>query len=63
MGSNGNSHTVDVSHHTFFMFGKAANLNTDTQTEEFIRTVNADSAQQKPDGIDQIVSGVIKGLK
>lgn len=62
-GEEGQTHTVDVQHHTLFMFGKAANLNTDTQTEEFIRTVNATGVSQKPDGVDQIVSGVIKGLR
>lgn len=58
----GASHTVDVSHNTFLMYGKAATLNTDTQTEEFIRTVNAADIQRKPDGVDQIVAGVVRGL-
>lgn len=62
MGENGNSHNVRVTHVSALLFGKAAQLNTDTQTEEFIRTVNASDVQQKPDGVDQVTQGLIKAF-
>jgi hypothetical protein len=43
-------HVVDVVHVSIFQFGSAAKLTTSTQTEEFIRDVNAEGIVQKTDG-------------
>jgi len=43
------NHTVHVSYRTFLTFGEAAKLSTSTQTEEFIRTVNAEGVIVKGD--------------
>ena len=43
------NHVVHVSHHTFLVWGKAAELKTETQTMEFIRTVNARDVELKTD--------------
>lgn len=43
------NHIVDVRYQSFLMWGKAARLKTETQTQEFIRTVNADGLEWKPD--------------
>lgn len=68
-GPNGTNHVVDVSHKTFLMFGQAATLKTETQTMEFIRTVNATGVLTKPDAesVKAVTKGateaVIEGLK
>lgn len=43
------NHTVHVSYRTFLTFGEASKLSTSTQTEEFIRTVNAEGITVKGD--------------
>ena len=43
-------HVVDVVHVSAFQVGSAAKLTTSTQTEEFIREVNAEGIVQKADG-------------
>lgn len=43
------NHVVHVSHRTFLVWGKAAELQTETQTQEFIRTVNAKDIELKTD--------------
>jgi hypothetical protein len=43
-------HVVEVLHVSVFQFGSAARLTTSTQTEEFIRDVNAEGIVQKTDG-------------
>jgi regulator of protease activity HflC (stomatin/prohibitin superfamily) len=43
------NHTVHVSYRHFLTWGEAAKLQTSTQTEEFIRTVNAEGVTVKGD--------------
>lgn len=43
------NHVVHVSYRTFLTWGEAAKLQTSTQTEEFIRTVNAEGVTVKGD--------------
>lgn len=43
------NHTVHVSHSTFLVWGRAAELATETQTQEFIRTVNAKQIEIRTD--------------
>ena len=43
------NHVVDVSYSSVLVWGKAARLKTETQTGEFIRTVNADEIEVKGD--------------
>ena len=43
-------HSVEVLHLTFFQFGEAGRLTTETQTMEFIRTVNAENVRAGTDG-------------
>lgn len=43
-------HVVDVTHVSIFQVGKAARLTTSTQTEEFIRDVNAEGLESRTDG-------------
>ena len=43
------NHTVHVSYRTILTFGEASKLSTSTQTEEFIRTVNAEGVTVKGD--------------
>jgi len=50
------NHIVHVSHHTFMTYGKAAKLSTETQTMEFIRTVNAEGLSQRPDAESEFVA-------
>jgi len=63
-GPQGTNHIVDVSHKTFLMFGQAAKLKTETQTMEFIRTVNAEGVTLKPDSdsVKAITEGATKAL-
>jgi hypothetical protein len=46
------------------MWGQAAQLQTETQTEEFFRTVNGSYIQSKPDAqaIEAISEGITKGI-
>lgn len=63
------NHVVDVSYHSCLLLGKAARLRTETQTGEFIRNVNADGIEFKPDAesVKAITEGVseavLKSLK
>jgi hypothetical protein len=43
------NHVVHVNHMTFLVVGKAAKLRTETQTGEFIRSVNAEDVSVKGD--------------
>lgn len=43
------NHVVNVTHRTFLIVGKAAKLTTETQTEDFIRSVNAEDLSVKGD--------------
>jgi hypothetical protein len=43
-------HTVNVTHVSMFQMGAAGRLTTSTQTEEFIRDVNATDISVRPDG-------------
>ena len=63
--SGNTNHVVSVTHTTFLMGGEAAKLKTETQTMEFIRTVNAEGISQRPDSesIKAITAGVVEGLK
>lgn len=56
-------HAVTVKYYTFMQFGQAATLKTETQTEEFIRTVNGTGILTKPDAesIKAVTEGVIEG--
>lgn len=58
------NHTVDVSFYNFFMLGKAGKLSTETQTMEFIRTVNAQDLENKvdSDSVSGVTEGITKGL-
>ena len=58
------NHIVDVSYTSCLMLGKAARLKTETQTGEFIRNVNADGLETKPDAdtIKAISEGVTEGV-
>jgi hypothetical protein len=59
------NHVVNVRFGSCLMFGSAAKLSTQTQTQEFIRNVNADGVVTKPDAdsIKAITEGVVNGLK
>lgn len=63
------NHVVRVRHATFLMWGEANKLETETQTAEFIRTVNAEGIILKPDSeaikslTEGVVEGVIEGMK
>ena len=63
-GPGGTNHTVSISHNTFLIFGQAAKLSTETQTEEFIRTVNAQgvSLRTDADAVKAITEGVTEGV-
>ena len=58
------NHVVSVSHRTFMVWGQAATLETETQTMEFIRTVNADGLVSKPDAdsIKAIADGIVQAI-
>lgn len=58
-------HTVNVTHFSFLLVGKAAKLTTETQTEEFIREVNTQDLEIKPDAeaIKGFSNGVVNGIK
>jgi hypothetical protein len=63
------AHQVHVTHRTFLIVGKAATLHTETQTEDFIRNVNASGISVKTDAeatkaiTEGVAKGVIDGLK
>ena len=63
------AHTVTVKHRSFFASAEASKLRTETQTEDFIRNVNADSIATKPDSAaikaaaEGMAKGVVDGLK
>lgn len=63
------AHTVTVRHVSFLAGTEAAKLRTETQTEDFIRNVNADSIKSKPDAdaikaaAEGLAKGVVDGLK
>lgn len=59
------NHVVSVTHQTFLMVGEAAKLSTETQTGEFIRTVNAEDLGTRPDAesVKAITAGIVEGLK
>ena len=58
------NHVVSVSHRTFLVWWQAAKLKTETQTMEFIRTVNADDIVSKPDAesIKAIADGIVQAI-
>ena len=58
------NHVVSVSHRTFMVWGQAATLETETQTMEFIRTVNATGLMHKPDAesIKAIADGIVSAI-
>jgi hypothetical protein len=58
------NHVVSVSHRTFLVWWQAAKLKTETQTMEFIRTVNADDLVSKPDSesIKAITDGIVSAI-
>ena len=43
------NHIARVNYRTLFIVGEAANLQTSTQTEDYIRTVGADAVKTKAD--------------
>jgi hypothetical protein len=43
------NHIARVNYRTLFIIGEAANLQTSTQTEDYIRTVGADALKTKGD--------------
>jgi hypothetical protein len=57
-------HTVDISHQTFLMWGRASVLSTETQTGEFIRTVNAEelSFGVETNAIKSLSEGIAEGV-
>jgi hypothetical protein len=63
------AHVVSVRHNTFLIVGKATNLKTETQTDDFLRNVNADGVSIKTDSdaakalTEGIAKGVVEGLK
>lgn len=63
------AHVVSVRHRTFLIVGKAATLKTETQTEDFLRNVNAQDLSVKTDSeaakaiTEGVAKGVIEGLK
>ncbi len=63
-GPGGTNHTLTISHNTFLVYGKASKLATETQTGEFIRTVNAEGLQIKTDSdaVKAITKGITEGL-
>ena len=58
------NHTVHISYRSCLMWGEAAKLKTETQTMEFIRTVNADGLVSKPDAdsIKAIADGIVQAI-
>ena len=62
--SGATNHVVDVSWRTFLVSGKAGQLRTETQTMEFIRSVNAVDAELKPDAesIKAIADGIVTAV-
>lgn len=58
------NHTVQVTYGTFLMLGEAGQLRTSTQTEDFIREVNAQDAKSATDkeSISAITEGVVRAL-
>lgn len=60
----GTNHVVNVGFNNFLMYGKAGKLATQTQTEEFIRNVNGENLEMRPDAqaIKAIVEGVVESL-
>ena len=58
------NHTVHISYRSFLMWGESAKLKTETQTMEFIRTVNADDLVSKPDAesIKAIADGIVSAI-
>lgn len=63
-GPDGTNHTLTISHNTFLIYGKANKLATETQTGEFIRTVNASGLQVKTDAdaVKAITEGITEGI-
>lgn len=57
-------HEVDVFFASFGLVGEAGKLSTETQTEEFIRTVNADNLRSRPDAetVGAVSNGVVRAL-
>lgn len=58
------NHVVNVRFYSCLMVGKAARLRTETQTGEFIRSVNADGLEVKPDAasVKAITQGVTEAV-
>ena len=54
------NHVVHVSYKSCLMWGEAAALKTETQTGEFIRTVNADGLMSRPD--PEAVKAISEGV-
>ena len=62
--SGSTNHVVHVSYRSCLLWGKAARLKTETQTMEFIRTVNADGLETRPDAasVKAISDGIMSAL-
>jgi len=58
------NHLVNISHTTFLVWGEAGKLSTETQTGEFIRTVNSEGILLKPDSdfIKALTEGLVDGV-
>ncbi len=54
------NHVVHVSYRSFLMWGEAARLRTETQTQEFIRTVNADGL--KVGAEKEVINAISEGV-
>lgn len=54
------NHVVDVSFRSCLIWGKAAKLRTETQTMEFIRSVNAEGLESRPD--PEAVKAIAQGV-
>jgi hypothetical protein len=55
------NHVVHVSYRSLFMVGESAKLRTETQTMEFIRTVNADGLKSRVDAEGIAAAGTAAG--
>lgn len=54
------NHVVHVSYRSFLMWGEAAQLRTETQTQEFIRSVNATGL--KVGAEKEVIQGITEGV-
>jgi len=58
------NHVVNVSYSSCMMWGKAARLTTETQTMEFLRSVNAQDIEVRPDAktAQAIADGIVAAI-